>query len=36
MSLAAEKTLQFLEQEKAFRLGTLLTESPHPKPLRLG
>ena len=36
MSLAAEKTLQFLEQEKAFRLGTLLTESPHPKTLRLG
>jgi N-acetylmuramic acid 6-phosphate etherase len=36
MSLAAEKTLQFLEQEQAFRLGTLLTESPHPKTLRLG
>ena len=31
MSKAVEKAKQFVEQEKAFRLGQLLTESSHPK-----
>jgi len=31
MTTAAEKAREFLEQQKAFRLGTLLTESSHPK-----
>jgi len=31
MSKAIEKAKQFVEQEKAFRLGQLLTESSHPK-----
>ena len=35
MSNAQEKAREFLEQEKAFRLGELLTESSHPKTRRL-
>ncbi len=35
MSDAASKARAFLEQEKAFRLGELLTESSHPKTRRL-
>ena len=35
MSNAHEKAIEFLEQEKAFRLGELLTESSHPKTRRL-
>ena len=35
MSNAHEKAIEFLEHEKAFRLGELLTESMHPKTLRL-
>ena len=35
MSDAKKKAQAFLEQEKAFRLGALLTESLHPKTLRL-
>jgi N-acetylmuramic acid 6-phosphate etherase len=35
MSHAHEKAREFLEQEKAFRLGELLTESSHPKTRRL-
>jgi N-acetylmuramic acid 6-phosphate etherase len=31
MSTAAQKAKQFVEEEKAFRLGQLLTESSHPK-----
>jgi N-acetylmuramic acid 6-phosphate etherase len=31
MTSAAEKAREFLEQQKAFRLGELLTESSHPK-----
>jgi len=31
MTTAAEKAHEFLEQQKAFRLGTLLSESSHPK-----
>ena len=35
MSQAQEKAREFLEREKAFRLGELLTESSHPKTRRL-
>ncbi len=35
MSQAKEKAREFLEREKAFRLGELLTESSHPKTRRL-
>ncbi len=35
MSDAKKKAQAFLEQEKAFRLGELLTEAMHPKTLRL-
>lgn len=35
MTTAAEKAREFLEQQKAFRLGTLLSESSHPKTRRL-
>ncbi len=35
MSQALEKAREFLEQQKAFRLGELLTESSHPKTRRL-
>jgi len=35
MSNAHEKAREFLEREKAFRLGELLTESSHPKTRRL-
>jgi N-acetylmuramic acid 6-phosphate etherase len=35
MSNAHDKAREFLEQEKAFRLGQLLTESSHPKTQRL-
>ena len=35
MSNAHDKAKEFLEQEKAFRLGQLLTESSHPKTRRL-
>ena len=35
MSNAQEKAREFLEREKAFRLGELLTESSHPKTRRL-
>ena len=35
MSDARAKAKAFLEQEKAFRLGELLTESMHPKTLSL-
>ena len=35
MSNAHEKAIEFLEHQKAFRLGELLTESSHPKTRRL-
>ena len=35
MSNAHEKAVEFLEHQKAFRLGELLTESSHPKTRRL-
>ncbi|MBN1125545.1 MAG: hypothetical protein JXA82_11090 [Sedimentisphaerales bacterium] len=35
MNSAQQRAQQFLEEEKAFRLGTLLTESAHPKTLYL-
>jgi len=35
MSDAAGKAKEFIEQEQAFRLGALLTESSHPKTVRL-
>ena len=35
MSNAHEKAREFLEHQKAFRLGELLTESSHPKTRRL-
>ncbi|MBN1817036.1 MAG: hypothetical protein JW828_06720 [Sedimentisphaerales bacterium] len=35
MNSAQQRAQQFLEHEKAFRLGTLLTESAHPKTLHL-
>ncbi len=35
MSQAKERAREFLEREKAFRLGELLTESSHPKTRRL-
>jgi len=35
MSNAVEKTHKFLQEEQAFRLGALLTESSHPKTLQL-
>jgi len=34
MATAREKALHFVEHEQAFHLGTLLTESPHPKTAR--
>jgi len=35
MSQAHQKAKEFLEREKAFRLGELTTEAMHPKTLRL-
>ena len=35
MSNAVEKAHKFLQEEQAFRLGALLTESSHPKTLQL-
>ncbi len=35
MSTAKEQAKQFIEHQRAFRLGTLLTESSHPKTARL-
>lgn len=35
MTTSIEKAREFLEQQKAFRLGTLLSESSHPKTRRL-
>ena len=35
MSNAVEKAHKFLQEEQAFRLGSLLTESSHPKTLQL-
>lgn len=35
MSTARQQAAQFIEHQRAFRLGTLLTESPHPKTAEL-